>query len=83
MASTWPSRRPGCGPGGRNGSGKTTLSKLLCRLYDPTAGRITIDGVDLRSVRTDDLRREIGVIHQDFGRYQLSVRENVALGLRR
>jgi ATP-binding cassette subfamily B protein len=66
---------------GRNGSGKTTLSKLLCRLYDPTAGRITIDGVDLRSVRTDDLRREIGVIHQDFGRYQLSVRENVALGL--
>jgi ATP-binding cassette subfamily B protein len=65
---------------GRNGSGKTTLSKLLCRLYDPTSGSITIDGVDLRRFSTSDLRREIAVIHQDFGRYHMTVAENIALG---
>lgn len=65
---------------GRNGSGKTTLSKLLCRLYDPTTGSITIDGIDLRDFRTEDLRREVAVVHQDFGRYHLTVAENIALG---
>lgn len=65
---------------GENGSGKTTLAKLLCRLYDPTAGRITLDGMDLRDVRVADLRRNIAVIFQDFARYQLSARENIWLG---
>ncbi|MGV8038671.1 MAG: ABC transporter ATP-binding protein [Thermoanaerobaculaceae bacterium] len=65
---------------GENGSGKTTLAKLLCRLYDPTAGRITLDGRDLRDYRVADLRRNIAVIFQDFARYQLSARENIWLG---
>lgn len=65
---------------GRNGSGKTTLTKLLCRLYDPDAGRIAIDGVDLRDFKTEELRREISVIYQDFGRYHLTARENILLG---
>lgn len=65
---------------GRNGCGKTTLTKLLCRLYDPVAGRITIDGIDIRDFGTDALRREIGVIYQDFGRYHVSARENIRLG---
>ena len=65
---------------GYNGSGKTTLTKLLCRLYDPDAGRITIDGIDLRDFKTEDLRREISVIYQDFGRYHLTARENILLG---
>ncbi len=65
---------------GRNGSGKTTLTKLLGRLYDPLGGRITIDGVDLRAFTTADLRREISVIHQDFGRYHMTARENILLG---
>lgn len=65
---------------GRNGSGKTTLTKLLCRLYDPDAGRITIDDIDLRDFKTEDLRREISVIYQDFGRYHLTARENILLG---
>lgn len=65
---------------GRNGSGKTTLTKLLCRLYDPDSGRITLDGIDLRDFRTEDLRREISVIYQDFGRYHLTARENILLG---
>lgn len=65
---------------GRNGSGKTTLTKLLCRLYDPDSGRITLDGIDLRDFRTEDLRREVSVIYQDFGRYHLTARENILLG---
>ena len=65
---------------GRNGSGKTTLTKLLCRLYDPDAGRITIDNIDLRDFKTEDLRREISVIYQDFGRYHMTARENILLG---
>lgn len=65
---------------GENGSGKTTLAKLLCRLYDPTVGRITLDGRDLREYRVADLRRNIAVIFQDFARYQLSARENIWLG---
>jgi ATP-binding cassette subfamily B protein len=65
---------------GVNGAGKTTLVKLLCRLYDPSAGRITLDGVDLREFATTDLRRQISVVFQDYARYQLSARENIWLG---
>jgi len=65
---------------GANGSGKTTLVKLLCRLYDPHAGCITIDGVDLREFGTADLRRHISVIFQDFSQYQLTARENIWIG---
>jgi ATP-binding cassette subfamily B protein len=65
---------------GENGAGKTTLIKLLCRLYDPTAGRITWDGVDLRDFDTVALRREISVIFQDYVKYQLTARENIQFG---
>ncbi len=65
---------------GENGSGKTTLTKLLCRLYDPTAGSITIDGIDLRQFDTAALRREITVIFQDYAQYHLTARENIWLG---
>ncbi len=65
---------------GENGSGKTTLIKLLCRLYDPTDGRITIDGVDLRQFEIADLRRQISVIFQDYAKYHLSARENIWVG---
>ncbi|MEA5536902.1 ABC transporter ATP-binding protein [Crocosphaera sp. XPORK-15E] len=65
---------------GENGSGKTTLTKLLSRLYDPTEGRITIDGIDLRQFDLANLRRQISVIFQDYGKYNLSVKENIGLG---
>jgi ATP-binding cassette subfamily B protein len=65
---------------GPNGSGKTTLVKLLCRLYDPNAGDITLDGVGLREFDVVDLRRGMSVIFQDFAQYQLTVRENIRLG---
>jgi ATP-binding cassette subfamily B protein len=65
---------------GENGSGKTTFVKLLCRLYDPTKGVITLDGVDLREYSTAALRREISVIFQDYVRYHLTARENIRLG---
>ena len=65
---------------GENGAGKTTLIKLLCRLYDPAAGRISVDGVDLRDLDPVAWRREISVIFQDYARYQLSVAENIWLG---
>jgi ATP-binding cassette, subfamily B, bacterial len=65
---------------GENGAGKTTLVKLLARLYDPTEGRILLDGVDLREYDIDDLRREIGVIFQDYLRYDMLVRENIGFG---
>jgi ATP-binding cassette subfamily B protein len=65
---------------GENGSGKTTLIKLLCRLYDPTAGSITIDGIDLSRLASTSLRQEISVIFQDFVHYFLSARENIWLG---
>ena len=65
---------------GPNGSGKTTLVKLLCRLYDPRAGAITLDGIDLRAFDVVDLRRHMSVIFQDFAQYQLTVRENIRLG---
>ena len=65
---------------GENGAGKTTLVKLLARLYDPTAGRILLDGVDLRDYDVDELRNEIGVIFQDYMRYDALANENIGFG---
>ena len=65
---------------GENGAGKTTLTKLLARLYDPTEGRILLDGRDLRDYDLASLRREIGVIFQDFVRYDMRFDENVGVG---
>jgi ATP-binding cassette subfamily B protein len=65
---------------GANGSGKTTLIKLLCRLYDPSSGRISIDGIDLRQFEIASLRRQISVVFQDFVRYYLTARENIWFG---
>lgn len=65
---------------GENGAGKTTLVKLLARLYDPTEGRILLDGVDLREYDLFSLRRNVGVIFQDFVRYDFLLRENIAVG---
>jgi ATP-binding cassette subfamily B protein len=65
---------------GENGSGKTTLIKLLCRLYDPVDGNITLDGTDLRQFETTALRRNISVILQDYAKYHLSARENIWFG---
>src|SRR6201988_1360932 len=65
---------------GENGQGKTTIVKLLTRLYDPTAGQILLDGIDLREYDLEDLWREIGVIFQDFMRYDMTAAENIAIG---
>ncbi len=65
---------------GENGEGKTTIVKLMTRLYDPTGGQILLDGVDLREYNLEDLYREIGVIFQDFVRYEMTARENIAVG---
>jgi ATP-binding cassette subfamily B protein len=65
---------------GENGAGKTTLVKLLARLYEPSAGRILLDGRDLREYELSSLRDNVGVIFQDFFRYQLTARENIAIG---
>ena len=65
---------------GENGAGKTTLVKLLARLYDPTEGQILLDGVDLRDYDVEDLRKEIGVIFQDYMRYELLAKENIGFG---
>ena len=65
---------------GENGAGKTTIAKLLARLYDPTEGRILLDGHDLREYDVESLRRHVGVIFQDFFRYDLPLRENIAVG---
>lgn len=64
---------------GENGAGKTTLVKLLARLYDPDEGRILLDGVDLREYDLDSLRRNIGVIFQDFVRYDFILKENIGV----
>jgi ATP-binding cassette subfamily B protein len=65
---------------GENGAGKTTLVKLLARLYDPTEGRILLDGVDLREYDVDQLRHEVGVIFQDYMRYDMLAAENIGIG---
>ena len=65
---------------GENGEGKTTIVKLLTRLYDPFEGQVLLDGVDLREYNLEDLYREIGVIFQDFMRYEMTARENIAVG---
>jgi ATP-binding cassette subfamily B protein len=65
---------------GENGQGKTTVVKLITRLYDPTEGRILLDGVDLHEYDLADLHAEIGVIFQDFMRYEMTARENIAVG---
>jgi ATP-binding cassette subfamily B protein len=65
---------------GENGQGKTTIVKLITRLYDPTKGQILLDGVDLREYDLENLYREIGVIFQDFMRYEMTAGENIAIG---
>ena len=65
---------------GHNGAGKTTIVKLLLRLYDPSAGRILLDGVDLREYDLEGLRREIGAVFQDFVRFELTAGQNIGLG---
>jgi ABC-type multidrug transport system fused ATPase/permease subunit len=63
---------------GQNGAGKTTLAKLLCRLYDPQAGAIEVDGVDVRELSLDSWRDRVTAVFQDFVRFELSLRDNVA-----
>jgi ATP-binding cassette subfamily B protein len=65
---------------GENGQGKTTIVKLLTRLYDPLEGRILLDGIDLREYNIEDLHSQIGVIFQDFMKYELTARQNIAVG---
>ena len=65
---------------GENGAGKTTIVKLLANLYEPTEGRILLDGVDLREYNPEDLRREIGIIFQDYVRFMFTAGENIAVG---
>ena len=65
---------------GENGQGKTTIVKLITRLYDPTEGQVLLDGIDLREYSLEDLYKEIGVIFQDFMRYEMTAHENVAVG---
>jgi ATP-binding cassette subfamily B protein len=65
---------------GENGGGKTTIVKLLSRLYDPTAGRILLNGVDLREYDIEDLHQAIGVIFQDFMRFDMTARQNIGVG---
>lgn len=65
---------------GENGAGKTTLVKLLARLYDPTEGRILLDGIDLREYDVADLRLNVGIIFQDYLRYQMTFAQNIAVG---
>ncbi|MFN2610815.1 MAG: ABC transporter ATP-binding protein [Actinomycetota bacterium] len=65
---------------GENGAGKTTLIKLMCRFYDPTEGRILLDGIDIRQFDIESLRRRLAVIFQDFVHYHLPARDNVGFG---
>ena len=65
---------------GENGQGKTTVVKLITRLYDPTEGQILLDGIDLREYSIEELHRQIGVIFQDFMRFEMTARENIAVG---
>jgi len=65
---------------GENGAGKTTLVKLLARLYDPTEGRILLDGIDLKEYAIEELRLNLGIIFQDYLRYQMTLSQNIAVG---
>ena len=65
---------------GENGAGKTTLVKLLARLYEPSEGRILLDGVDIREYNLADLRKSIGIIFQDYVRFDMTAKENIAIG---
>ncbi|HEX2035141.1 MAG TPA: ATP-binding cassette domain-containing protein [Chloroflexota bacterium] len=65
---------------GENGAGKTTLIKLIARLYDPSAGRVTVDGVDLRQIAPQAWQRRVSAVFQDFVRFALPARDNVAFG---
>jgi ATP-binding cassette subfamily B protein len=65
---------------GENGAGKTTLVKLLARLYDPTEGRILLDGIDLKLYNLEDLRQNLGIIFQDYLKYQMTFSQNIAVG---
>ncbi len=65
---------------GENGAGKTTIVKLLANLYQPTEGRVLLDGIDLREYDPEDLRREIGIIFQDYVRFMFTAGENIAVG---
>ena len=65
---------------GENGAGKTTLAKILMGLYEPTSGRIVVDGVDLKEIALADWYRRIGAVFQNFTRYQVSLRENIGFG---
>jgi ATP-binding cassette subfamily B protein len=74
--------RPGEGLAlvGHNGSGKTTIVKLLLRMYDPCAGRILLDGAPLHEYDLESLRAQVAVVYQDFARFSLTLRENIAVG---
>jgi ATP-binding cassette, subfamily B, bacterial len=65
---------------GENGAGKTSFVKLLCRFYDPSQGRILVDGMDLRDLDITQWREQLSAVFQDFGKYSLTLRENIALG---
>lgn len=65
---------------GHNGAGKTTLIKLMLRFYDPTEGRILVDGIDLKSIKTGDWYKQISILFQDFAKYNLTLKENVSFG---
>src|SRR5262249_38870566 len=65
---------------GENGQGKTTLVKLLTRLYEPSQGQILLDGIDLREYSIEDLCSQVGVIFQDFMRYEMTAGSNIAMG---
>lgn len=65
---------------GANGSGKSTLIKLLLGLYEPDSGKIFVDGIDLQNIKADRLHEEMSVVFQDFGKYMLTVKENIGLG---
>ena len=65
---------------GLNGAGKTTLIKLLCRLYDPTSGSITMGGIDIRKFKSSDYRKQISTVFQDFGKYNVTAADNIKFG---
>ena len=65
---------------GENGAGKSTLVKLLCRFYDPSEGRVTVDGVDLRRLPVEEWRRRVAAAFQDFVKFELLAREAVGVG---